>query len=1218
MLKKSLGLSIVVLFAAALFLFTGCDNPADTYNYNFPEPGYSNNSDGGEHNFYETNPNIPAPIYPVDLKPFIEGGVGWITTTLDPATPSDEPDRYGYTVEVFYADPGTFIDGLNSSPGVTPWGYDVRLIAVYTHSPTGKVLETLGELDQVTEYTVPEGTSQLAIRMLGWDTPGSSSNVFYVSGQTGTTNSIGDRNNAQAVFVNYKIVDNVLTFVDGWLSPVLKDIPLAKKSLPANLDGRIFVHPSAGNNSTYHFRSTVNLLGVSSQYYTQASSGAVIGQWWTVNGIAYTQSTAGVGIDKLGEIDTAGGLSINGTPWVELVWGGGGFADRIWAAPVVTNNAEYVSFSKTQVVSSANLGGSSTDAIATAVDWFGAKDTSLGFPKIAKLVDDTTPGSYGIEVIWSGSYDAGDNEFTFVPNTLTEIKHLSDSSAEIAAAKATLSGIWADLDTAVEYFYINDTSYSVSDDSSAFGVGEAIWTGGETAGANSKSGDLFEVTTTVSPYTVVYAATYAYNTTTLALGFADSVSAGSTTLIQQDLTILSPSAVSGIWVQESIAGPYYVSIGSQNPTLTYGTASVPTATSWAAPAGSGLTWYVNAAGEIFARTTGGAIVCIGTFGTGNQTIVTTGAAPQVFTSGTGTLNKIVTPQTNLFTGKVWGRADPSTPGNWAAVFEIPKTPGQYGYSLAGDPANIGTYHQDAADSDSVYFYDVDARGWVKIAWLGTFQRLGYMNQSPDGLLFAVGGAVSSGAPLTVTPFTKGSSAFVENGVKFATNNTDPLFVDLKSNGDVSVDIDGATTPGSDGVSTGTFYSSVAAPALAAIPFYVIDDDDASFKLLGGLLYGGVSSPFAYTSLTGIVGGVTNAATPLDPLAADTAFAAAVSTSKWGVVGSSPDAFWIYKTTSGYRYGTDSYTGAEITTPALFSYESTTDKNELFSYDSSSGNAVFLGQYDISVGDTITFAGTGGTFSGLTTPVVELTLGAPADLTGKWASPSAAGKSALISIASNKITIETGAFTDASGYVLPGNRKAVIRDNEDVYHSGTGPFVLYSLDADGDLGYLGTTSAITAAGVPPSTPLAQNAASTTVTFTADSSPIAGIVNTNFGSVSDLTLPALWQGSWLVNGGSTVGVDGIVITGTNITIGSNDTTTFTLGAKNLNGTLYASLVTTATVNYGTVDFYVHNASVGLVYVGRGIYSKGVVSANDPDTLTFTAATTVVRAGKLVFEK
>jgi hypothetical protein len=339
-----------------------------------------------------------------------------------------------------------------------------------------------------------------------------------------------------------------------------------------------------------------------------------------------------------------------------------------------------------------------------------------------------------------------------------------------------------------------------------------------------------------------------------------------------------------------------------------------------------------------------------------------------------------------------------------------------------------------------------------------------------------------------------------------------------------------------------------------------------------------------------------------------------------MVGSpSPASNWIYKTSSGYRSGIDSYVGSETITSALFSYGSANPK-ELFSYDSSSGNAVFLGQYDsITTPDTIIFGGTGGVFSALGSPV-KLTAGAPGVLAGstKWASSSATA-SALITIASGKITVETGAFTDSSGYVLSANRKKVIIDNEDVYYSGAAyPYVLFSLSADGNLGYLGTTANTYAPpGVSAATPLVVGAVSASLgAFTGSGTPIVTASSTGFISVSDLTLPSIWQGSWRVTGSTaSVDADGIVI-GADIKIGSNDgvavTNPFILGARNLRGTLYASLASAVTTaNYGVVDFYVYDASLGLVYVGRGTYSDaGSVNTNDPDTLTFGAATTVIK--------
>jgi hypothetical protein len=533
----------------------------------------------------------------------------------------------------------------------------------------------------------------------------------------------------------------------------------------------------------------------------------------------------------------------------------------------------------------------------------------------------------------------------------------------------------------------------------------------------------------------------------------------------------------------------------------------------------------------------------------------------------------------------------------------------FGFSIGGSAATTtkGSLYTGVANPNSFYLYDVDPDGDVKAGYIGGFPKWGYLDGAPIGLRFADG---VLGAEEDVAPFIKGNVAGT-----FAQADDLPFFTALTAAGGVKVDTDAAyLNPLSDGVVEGTYWYNTAPPTSGGSFFmYVLGaaDDDGLFIQLGeATVAGGV-----ITQLEGVSGSLlySGVAITIEPVAVPSSPFGLVNILGTDVYSTNVAGYkWIYKDTVNSASVLRHNAAAPTTTPLWTVYESDSGfAYDAFSYDVTTGNALYLGGYDTSVSDELTFAD--GILDGLGASVPKLNKGAPAALSNSsWVSPHASQGSVSLAITSGTsatITIETGGYVDIYGYLDGAPVK--LADAENLYYSGAGPYDLFSISKDtttlGNVKFFGIDTITAKVGTDATLPAN---ASMIGTFTVGSLATVGASGAFYATdtTNGIALPTVFQGVWRLTSTGVAGMDDITITGTGtnttIKIGTNTATTFNLGAKDLTGTLAA--VKVAHLTNFLWDLYVVTANSGLVYVGQGAYTT------TPDKLTFAAGTTVVRSG------
>jgi hypothetical protein len=1181
--KKNNFLSLVILVGmTALFIFTGCDNPANENNQHIRIEKEGNGVSGGENEYQFPNGNIPAEIYPADLSKFIDGGVGWISAAADGAI-----DLPGYSVVVTYQDPAVVVRNSTSPPGSQAlWNYKERVIAVYRYDETGKTLETLGVLDQVSGNKAQTGYNQLVVRMLEWDV----NYVFYVTNDpatgtmTGTTtpDEIRDRyEKALVVYPNYVIENNSLTFVDGWLTPVLTGKKLSRKTLLPGMADKAFVN-SLGTNQSYNFLTSVSIFGITSGYYRQSNSTNIPdGSWWTVNNRVYLESDTGA----LEEVGTFNAPSSEGESalikggigsFTEVMPGGGGFANKIWVRPLAAGT-EYVGFSGSRVKTSANLGGSPTDAITTETLWYGSNDLNWIY----------RPSVNAIVLSNAVNYNRTTNRIVSNTQTFVPIEPVAGN-----AAAATLKGIWAvrNAGAGPGYFYFDSDENPVSAYSSnGDGILYAV-IAGESETASYKEGELYRVPLAVSPDTVpvpVYAGTYRYNKSPADnLIFSDGYPTSSAYLdnISGNLKKLSPGAATGLWIERNPSGVRYASFKTGG-LVTYGSTSSVSAF-LATPSGVDWPWYTSGT-DIFVKNPDPAtsvLYSLGVYASDYQITSTSWDVPL----GGQSIYKVDPAADTPIKGKVWAE---NTPTSFAAIYEDPWETGVYGYSLNGNNAVKGKLYQRADTPRELYLFDDtgDTLGRIRAVHVGTYNTSGYMNR---GQLTFSGGAFSG---TNLIDLVKGTAALVGNdGVYLARAYADTKFTVLKPGGEMIID----TLAGSGGAITGNYYFTDAA-LKANDGICVIAGETGAFTWLGTIAF------LAGGKITGVdpVANSIAGGYSLKALKASE-FITSFGTDKWADVASGFK--WVYPVSEGALRFAAGVGAAELSYAALYDEDITGATKNFYSYDTETGNAEYLGTYNAGGTDVITFGGSGGRLSALGT-VRKLGVGAQ-DIKGEWASSKPTQESTLLTITDDTISVEKGVY-NVNGF--PANKVERIVDNALLFSAGTGQYDLYGMmNGSADLVYLGKSGLKTAANG--TDPLTAGSKSAVIgPFSGTGTLLAGL---GFDAVNDFVLPQDIIGSWIKDGGS-AGRDDILIGDASLTIGSNgnsDTGTFVRGASQLSGTLYATLVNAAATPNYQWKFYVYNERNGLVYIGQGAFTRNGATAGPVNTLTFGTQTTVVKGG------
>jgi hypothetical protein len=1199
-LKKNFILAFTVLCAAALLFFSGCDNPSQVHDiYSEWPPGQNQSGAENETGEWGENPNIPDPIWSADLKHFIDGGVGWITAGSGGTYGSN-----GFSVVLLYDDPASVVP-----TSVTPWNYKVRLIAVYRYAEGARTLHALGELDQAASQTISSGTDErkLIVRMLTWDT----ANVYYRTGNTngvlnpGTLTAEQRRElyeKAQVVYPSYTLGTGGLNFSDGWLAPELQGTALVKKTLHPKLEGRAFAD-AAGTGATYHFKKPGNLYGSGSLYYTEGSTlGAGDGYWWSVGDEVFTETGTGT-IASLGVVVTDAAdkvsLSSGGVSYSQIFLGGGGFADRIWILPK-SGASDYISFGASKLRTSTNLDGAAVTPThlsnAGGTDWYAAD----GGTRIYVQKDSTNPNAIILFNLTSGvNYAASDRTLNLNTGS-TVLQEIQPAAA--LGAWSTLKGIWAARKSGAGagYFYFDSQDDPQRAITSASVGGFTVYVRVTGDSSASETGDLFGITQTAGNIAEPdYRGSYTYDKTAFTLDFSNlytsveevlsSINTGSGG--PYPLVKLNPGTDTGLWIQNTIGnGNVRYIVFSANGLLNYGTGG-PDA--WASPSGIDLPWYING-DNLFVIKADGELASVGVFS--SQKNVLSSTSHDVFGGSAFSINRVIAADNTEFKGNLWGKGG-NPAGAWAAIYEDPLNAGKYGYSIMGFEGVKGGLYRGNADPSALYLYDTNESGQVKLVFIGNYSKSGYMNTA-DYIINITGGISNLGG---LTQFKKGSSSLVSNDGAYLAwlGNANSRFMVLKGSGDATVD----TQAGPGGVVKGIFYASDGTVS-AGNGLYILDDTGA-FKQLGNIasVSGG-----KITALTAITGSVPGAVT-LNALTTGN-FNTKLGSDKWADAAGS--LRWLYAgEDKTLRYGSSGITSGSAGYNTFYEEDTAALVKNFYSLEPETGDAVYFGAYNGSGQDTIIFSGTGGVLSSLGT-VRKLESGA-AGIKGLWASSKNTQESTFLEIADNTIMVEKGSYTNSFAVPVPGSR---IASNTTLlsYLSG-GTYALYGLNDNGDIAYYGTSGLLKPrSGADALTP--GSASAILNAFTGLGSPLYGLV---FEGINDFDLPQDLVGSWMKDGGGSAGRDDILISDTGLTIGGNDASpsgTFVYGAKNLGGTLYATLVSAApTPNYQW-KFYVHNEKNGLVYIGQGAFTRTGAAAG-VDTLTFSTQTTVVK-GSSVFKK
>jgi hypothetical protein len=1129
------------------------------------------------------------------LKHFIDDGAGWISFGS-----GDIPGSNGFSVTLLYDDPANVV-GLVSP--ASKWNYKVRLIAIYRFAGGFRTLHALGELDQIAarETTNPNSGAKLIVRMLGWD----AANVYYRTGD-GTTGGVLSGGSlspeerrelyekAQVVYPAYALETGKLTFLDGWLAPELTGETMSKKTMHPKLEGRVFAGLGTAAD-TYHFSSVRNLYGAAPEYFTESSTlGNADGIWWSIGDTVYTEDTATGAISVLGDVTTAtagGGervrISTETQTFSEVYPGGGGFENRIWILPKNGGPSDYISFDNNRIKTSANLAAASVTPAHLSSNggyWFGADGLDLIY-----VQQDITTNLNSIVLFDNGTnvtYDDTDNTFSVngVTSVLEEIKAVPD-----LGTWNTLKGIWAVRKTtdAAGYFYFDSQDDPRRADTSKGNF--TVYARVKTNTAADETGDIFEVSQNAgAPPTSLYRGSYIYRKAPNDdLQFRDDYTSteddlGDITGASLYLKKLSPGTDTGLWVKADTANVEYL-VFSTGGLLAYG---IGGAGSWTSPIERGVPWYVNG-DDLFVLKEDGSIASLGVL-TNPDTIAS--ANYDVFGGAAVNLNRVAAADNTEFKGGLWARG--TDPLSWGAIYEDPLNPGRYGYSVMGYAGFKGGLYRGSANPSALYLYDTNALGSVKVVYIGTYSKSGYMDADYN---IDINGGISNLTGLSL--YKKGSASLVSGeGAFLARPVGDSRFMILKPNGDVTVDTDAAA----GGVVKGIFYTSGSELVLNN-EFFILDND-GMFKQLGKIsaLNNGKIAALAATN-----GSVPGAVT-LNALTTGS-FNTRLGSDKWA--DASASLRWIYAgEDKTLRYSSSGSVGYN----SFYEEDSAAAVKNFYSLDPETGDAVYFGAYNGSVQDTISFSGTGGVLSSLGT--VRKLEGGAAGIKGIWASSKNTQESTFLEIADDTITVEKGSYTNSFAVPVPGSR---IADKTTLlsYHSAGGTYALYGLRENGDMVYYGTSGLLTPRnGADALTP--GSASAKLSAFSGPGSPLNGLA---FEGINDFDLPQDLVGSWIKDGGS-AGRDDILISDTGVTVGGNDLSpngTFVYGAKNLGGTLYATLVSaTAAPNYQW-KFYVYNERNGLVYLGQGAFTRTSATAGPVNTLTFGTQTTVVKGGS-VFKK
>jgi hypothetical protein len=1157
MLKKSLGLSFAIIFITAMFVLNGCENPESPV-VNVDGPVVTLPEQEGV--IVEIpNPNIPAPTYPVDLKPFIEGGVGWISTTV-----SGDADVSGYTVEVSYQDPAAAALG---NTAVNKWNRSVRLIAVY-HD--GQLL-TLAELDPVSVFE----DRKLAVRLLhvSGSNAGSDFVQYYgtlpFDGGPWTPSAAGFYENAPVVYIDYTISENTLTFNDGWLNPLLENITLVKKALVSGLDGQVYVNGA----NTYNFESRTNLMGIISAVTDQSNNS---GNWWVVNDKIYRNNALLSGVSI-----SSGGLSVNGTPWTRVTRGGGGFTNRIWA---LTAN-EYLSFSAAQVKSSANLGGAAASTLGlTSRDWYGTDGLDRIYVR--------APG--GSQVILAEprfNRAAG----TFV-NTgassyvLSEIIPLSVNTD----SGETLAGIWANA-SAADYFYYDDTYNAEYSGAGAF-TG-AIYEGARTSGTGTLSAPLYAVFDGAPTYGGTY--TYTAASKSLAISGGTLAASGLTGLgkLERGTTALAGGVRQ--WGYETSAAPYrflFAEAGGGS-VVSYGDPVIDAAT-------QNLPWYYQS-NNLYVINSTGAVALLGARNAGDTI---TGIAP-----GGGILTSAIIPIVKT------SAAHPAA-GTWTNVlgtyyFYTENRDGhsKKGLTVFNPGGNQGSgelYQGAAADSK---LYAVDKEDGTAVL-LGTYRISTGFGFNSTGLYFSDGGILGNDTNYqSPNPLGKLSVSAITGEYALADASAEAYTV--FDSGTVSVDTGGTLAAL---VSGPVFSDTSSLPTAGTGLIYVINDNaGGAIRRVGEF----TTTAGAVTQIASLVNTdalyIASGNRTVAPISATVLFNTILGDYKWALstgnyVYKDAGTIWFNGFAPDVLLPDGSTPGSASVAISELRERNTSDTGGILFAVNANKIARYVGTYTFTQGspevsssntaevqDALAFTGTGSTLLA-NTGVRKLHGEGDPNLNKTWASALAAAD--YITLGSDSFKYERGATLTAPSakvFEVSGFWVAATLAN-----NTRSAYDLYGLNAAAHtIAYLGRGQIAPASGT------------SVAVLTTSGGSLGAKTLLNINAIpAGHDLAGSWTpftvGAGLVTG-TTSAADGIVI-GSTITVGSEDNSSAYIisGAGGLTGAGYAAL--TAANTYG-VFVYDSVKNNGLVYVGSLVYNPSVSAGGGTyKTITLGVQTQVLKPG------